>query len=358
MILRKIMFYISLCLLIVVGLALFFVLRNDNNFLRSLFTPISIASRQFTKDSIKETDGRTNILILGSDQRSPKSTQNSVLTDTIMILSIGKEKNDVVIISIPRDLWIEQINEKINALYAWNLYPYQGKGKEVEKVKDKIYEITGLQIHYYAIVGFNAFQDAIEAVGGIEIYVANAFVDYQYPVEGKEDAPNEQERYMTVRFEQGNQVMNGEKALHYARSRHSANPIEAGDFARARRQQAVLVALEQKVLKTNTLLNPQKLTELFDAYQKNVVTDITVRELLYYSSIATTFTNSDLKKIVLSDEGKKDELPGSGTLMTPTTEERESKYSGKYVLVPKTGNYDEIKVLIRNYLFGDIETKK
>ena len=353
MIFKKIIVYISICILLIVGIGLIFALRGDQNLLKSLFTPISIASKQFTKDSIKETDGRTNILILGSDQRSPKSTVNSILTDTIMIVSIGKESEDVVLISIPRDLWVEQINEKINALYAWNYYPYQGRGRDVEKVKDKIYEITGLQMHYYALVGFNAFVDAIDAVGGIEINVPNGFVDYEYPIEGKENAPVESDRYMTIRFEQGNQIMDGVKALQYARSRHATNPSEAGDFARARRQQAVLASLKNKMLKSDTFLNPQKVSELYDAYQKNVETDITIREVLYFSSIAIQFKDADFDKIVISDEPQNDKFPGSGLLITPSQEDRQKLYSNKYVLIPKTGSYQEIKVLIRKHLFGD-----
>ena len=62
---------------------------------------------------LNETDGRINILILGSDKRNVGTEQGrSTLTDTILVASIGTTDNDVVLISLPRDLWISDYKKR------------------------------------------------------------------------------------------------------------------------------------------------------------------------------------------------------------------------------------------------------
>ncbi|MDQ5981476.1 MAG: polyisoprenyl-teichoic acid--peptidoglycan teichoic acid transferase [Patescibacteria group bacterium] len=343
-------FFLLIFIVSIIASILFF---KNGGLAAALFKPVSVVSKVFTAQDIKSTDGRTNILVLGLDQRSPGSTQGGVLTDTIMVVSIGDNNSNTVMVSIPRDLWVDEIDEKINALYAWNYFPYEGRGRDVKKVQEKVEEILGIPIHYTALVGFSAFKDAITAVDGLDIEVDEAFVDHLYPVEGMENAIPESSRYMTVRFEKGMQTMDGEKALQYARSRHSENFNEAGDFARARRQQKVLVALKDEILSSETLLNPSKISELYEAYKQNVETDISLSEILYFYDMVGSTKNLNVKKIVLSNELKNPNILGSGMLESPTEEEREQFYSGKYVLVPTGRTFEAIKTLVRSYLFCD-----
>ena len=92
--------FILFAVIITVGI-LFFFLKDR---IKKEFSPISIVGGT-EKIDIKQTDGRTNILILGSDKRNlgSESGRNS-LTDTILVASIGNVDNDVVLISLPRDL--------------------------------------------------------------------------------------------------------------------------------------------------------------------------------------------------------------------------------------------------------------
>lgn len=350
------------CLIIIIILLIggFLLFRFGDPVFGKLFTPVSIVSKVIGEDNLKSTDGRTNILLLGMDKRSPDShsAATGVLTDTIIVVSVGKKGNNTVMISIPRDLYVRDIDEKINALYArncnvYNCGKYSGGSYNVDRVRSEVESILGMPIHYYALVGFEAFTDAIEAVGGVQVDVENSFVDYAYPIEGMENAEPESARYKTIRFNKGIQTMNGETALEFSRSRHAENYIEAGDFARARRQQKIILALKDKVLSSSTLLNPAKISELYKAFEKNVETDITLPEALLFYSKAEDVEISNIKKIVLSDEGLDEQRPGTGMLFVPNQELRESRYGGKYVLIPKDESYDEIKALVRQYLFCD-----
>jgi polyisoprenyl-teichoic acid--peptidoglycan teichoic acid transferase len=307
--------------------------------LKGRFKPISIIA-SVTAAELKETDGRTNILVLGSDKRKTGSEQNhSILTDTILVASIGKIDKDVVLISIPRDLWVELPSggyEKINAVYAFE--GADGISKVVEKV-------LGIPIHYHTLVSFEMFEEVINTLGGVEVNVENSFADYYYPIEGKENAP-ENERYEVIRFVQGAQKMDGTTALKFVRSRKGDNN-EGTDFARARRQQAVISAIRGKATSLSTLLNPIKLKSLYDTYSKNVDTNIDFRTVENFYLLSQQIDFQKIVSIVLDDRSEADQ---GGLLYAP---EDTKLYGGRYVLVPKTGDYSQIHAYVQKYLFGN-----
>lgn len=361
-------FLFTITAIIVAGL----IFRNNiPNVIKSIFTPVSIVSNAITTTELKNTDGRTNFLLLGIDSRDGNPSITSGLTDTIIVLSVDKEGQNPVLISIPRDLWVEtpQIQglkgTKINGVYpitrAQCIANITGRADDeakkacaeeaISSTEAMAEQVVGIPIHYHVLVGFDIFTESIDSVDGIEVVVDEAFDDYQYPIEGMEDAPNEADRYQHIHFDGGRQIMDGETALKFARSRHSTNPNEAGDFARARRQQKVIVALKDKILSTKTLFSPTKLKELYNTYQDNVVTNLTLSE---YRLLYTNYSDVDVgsvSQIVLSDEATNDLLLGSGTLGTPEVEERDAKYDGLYVLVPTDRTFDNIHALIRTNLF-------
>jgi LCP family protein required for cell wall assembly len=254
--------------------------------LKILLSPITTAIASFLGESsttlsfftsrhtVKAENGVTNVLLLGVDERLQGDLP---LTDTIILAGLREEDKNVTMISIPRDLWIqvpafgEVISHytKINGVYSLGEeYGYPGGG--IELLKTVITKHFEVPVHYYAEINFEGFEQAVDAVGGIDIYVEQDFVDYQYPRTGYENAAWS-ERWEVLSFEQGWQHMDGAIALKYARSRHAFGP-EGSDFARARRQQRVILALKDKILTTSTLTNLSKLKELFLAFTNYVET--------------------------------------------------------------------------------------
>src|SRR5690606_28002883 len=101
-------------------LLIFFSFLVFGNIVRAIFDPISIVAN-INNAQLKETDGRTNVLVLGSDKRSA-GNMDSTLTDTILVASIGRVEKDVILLSLPRDLWVKSpqgFYTKINAVYAF-----------------------------------------------------------------------------------------------------------------------------------------------------------------------------------------------------------------------------------------------
>jgi len=244
------------------------------------------------------------------------------LADTIILLKFKKSTNQLAIISIPRDLAVDLPG------YGWrkinNANAYGGP----ELLTEMISEILNEPVPYYITIDFSGFADLINSIGGIDVYIERSFTDLEFPDENYE--------FQTVSFSQGMQHMNGDQALKYSRSRHGDNN-EAGDFARSVRQQQVIFAIKDKIISSNTLLNPSKLIALYNNFTKYIDTNIKTSEMISLAQTAQGFREVNVKKVLLTD--------GPNGLLDATIHE-----SGAYLLIPKSGygNYDDI----RNYLDG------
>jgi hypothetical protein len=174
-------------------------------------------------------------------------------------------------------------------------------------------------------VDFKAFTDLIDAVGGVTIDVPRAFMDEQFP------GPNNS--YQTVTFAAGQELMNGVRALQYARSRHGTAG-EGSDFARARRQQQVLTALKEKVLSFGTYTNPITLQKIIESLSNHISTNLNFGQMMYLASLARPLNNS-IKTLVL-DNGN------DGYLVSGMNA------NGAFILSPKSGNFSDINSAIEN----------
>ncbi len=309
-----------------------------------LFNPVKIASN-LSKPDLKSTDGRINILILGVDKRIEGNTVTSVLTDTILVASIGVAEKNLTLISLPRDLWVTSklgISGKINSIYAQYDQSKQGL-LGPEGTKDTVAQALGIPIHYNVTVNFQVFKKIIDTLGGVDVTIENTFTDSEYPVEGKENAPLN-ERYETVTFKKGVELMNGERALKFVRSRHGSG-VEGTDFARSKRQQQVILAIKDKMLTTQTLIDLPKLKDLFTLYETDVESNITNEELVSFFSLYKNLDLKNFKRVVLDDRSTSDE---GGLLVAP---EDTTQYGGAYVLIPRTGDFSQIHAYVKKYLF-------
>ena len=314
-----------------------------------LFNPISIVAT-VSASNLKETDGRTNLLLLGLDKRA-EGNIDSELTDTLLLVSIGRVEHDVVLISLPRDLWVEDprgAKSKINAVYTLNKQDETdnlGGGEALMQVVD---EVLGVPTHYYAIINFELFKDAINILGGVEVEIEKSFIDYYYPVEGMERAPNENDRYETVAFDKGIQTLDGERALKYVRSRKGTNG-ENTDFARSERQQRVISAIKTKALSLETLVNPVKIKELYELYSTQLDTNVNFSDVQSYYLLSQQIDFDRVTSVVLDDRSAADE---GGLLYAPADSELYTGHKDMYVLIPKVGDFSQLHAYVQRYLFS------
>lgn len=276
----------------------------------------------------KDSEGKTtNILIVGVDSRTGNDISN---TDTIIVASYNYETENLNMISIPRDFHVEvDPNTKwfgrINSVYL--SAEGNNKGTGFQSLENSVEEVTGLEIQYHVLVDFKAFVEIIDKAGGININVENSFTDYMYP-EGL--------KYKTVKFIAGPQVMDGETALIYSRSRHSNMNNEGSDYARAKRQQKVIIALKDKIAQNETFKDPQSVMGIISSLVNNVkVSEFTITDIRAGINLLQEHTNEGGGEysFVL------DPYSGGGSLV-----EVKSMPSGAFAIGPKAGlgKYDDI----------------
>lgn len=298
----------------------------------------------FTPTSqLRLQEGRTNILVLGLG--GPKN-EPSGLTDTIIFFSIDHLKNDSLLLSIPRDIWVPQMQAKLNTAYY---YGNMSEGLGMEWTKEFVSEIVGQPIHYTVVVSFDGFVKAVDLLGGLDINIERSFIDRKYPIPGKEDDPCSGDpetlcRYETISFEKGPQYFNGETALKFARSRQ-AEGEEGTDFARAQRQQTVILAFKDKILSADFLLNPKKASQLIEFITTSLETDVPHSHIGPLGRLLFEADRQKIRSYVLSQETK--DVPG--LLVNPRVSK---EYGNQWVLVPRSGDWKETQEWVVCILSG------
>lgn len=355
---KRALIALAILLPLVLGAVLIF---SKLSFLQAVLAPVSFVARLVNPVKLKEVDGRVNVLVLGLDTRS---SGWSGLTDTILIGSISPLEGEPALISIPRDFWLALPpcgSNKINTAYNCGGGVYQSLPFNLEKgiafAKSKVEEILGIKIPYWVVVNFEGFKEIIDTLGGIEVCVENEFYDYSYPVPGRENAYPRSSRYEVLHFKAGCQHMNGTTALKYARSRQGTNG-EGSDFARAQRQQKVLLAVKDKVMSLNLLLNPGKLSQLYKQITSAVKINASFGEIQRALEIAVKLDDlSQVKSLVLE--------PSSELTYEPSFAVRKRLCGNckivPYLIIPKAGagSFTKIQDAIHKLLFGvPSETKK
>ncbi len=126
-------------------------------------TPTATATR--VPKSVKETE---NILVMGID---PRPGDRAWRTDTIMIVAIDYEANQVGIVSLPRDLWVEipgygmgRINQ---ADFEGESLKYPGGGPALlgKVIEDNI----GIPTHHWVRIRQEGLVQLVDALGGVTV---------------------------------------------------------------------------------------------------------------------------------------------------------------------------------------------
>jgi len=233
---------------------------------------------------------RINVLVMGIDQREHE--QGPWRTDTMLVLTIDPVSMTGGMISIPRDLWVPipgYEEGRINtAYYLGDLYDHPGGGPALA-AKTVQYNL-GVPIHYHACINFTAFEELVDLIGGIDIYVEEDIVDPTYP--------DEANGYDPLYVLAGWQHFDGAMALKYARTRHTGG----GDFDRAKRQQQVVLAVFEQITRLDML--PQlatKATEMWKMLQGSVVTDLELHQIVALARLASEVKPDDIRYGVIDE---------------------------------------------------------
>ncbi|WP_137843437.1 LCP family protein [Microbacterium sp. 2FI] len=275
--------------------------------------------------TVVPSDGYYNILLLGADH---VTSNDSKRFDSISVVSVNAETGATVITGFPRDMpgfpfaagpmqdrypngheghadatcgWgsgINQLNTEVEVCQDGNLlYPDavgSGSAPGIEATKDAAEGILGIEIPYYVTIDMYAFEDLIDALGGVEITVKE-----RLPIGGPSRTGQPLEDWVKGWIEPGTQRMDGFTAQWYARSRHTTS-----DFDRMRRQRE----LQQAILAQFT---PQvvlaRFEALADAGADLVSTDLPQSFIPTLVELALKAREQEMTTIELTPDGGIDE---------------------------------------------------
>lgn len=358
-------------LLVLIGAV--YLLKVDKYVFKGPKTVVAL----ITDTGLKSDKGRTNVLLLGI---GGKGHDGPDLTDTLMLASIDKDGKDVVLVSIPRDLWVQELEAKINSAYA---YGEEKNNQGLENSQRIISGLLGVPIHYAIRIDFNGFIKAVDLVDGLDLEINSSFIDPKYPINGKEDdlcgltietqdkngtkvqivkdatgsaiplteITDQNDpfvcRYETLTFKKGLTLMDGKTALKFVRSRHGTNG-EGSDFARSARQQKVLLAFREKVLSEGTLTKPKTIIDLISTFGASIDTNISDEDIPLFAKLATKVDPQNIRRIVLDATDSPDSKLEFGL---------PQNYKGQAVIIPKNNDWEGLANYIKGEIYKEAENK-
>jgi LCP family protein required for cell wall assembly len=184
-------------------------------------------------DVLDVSTGDLTFLVVGSDSREGLDSLKNFgaaggeRSDVIMLVRLDQD-GEAQMLSIPRDLWVPipgNGNNKINSAYSFG-----GPQLLVQTIKQNL----GVEINHYVEIDFVGFMDMVDELGGVDIF-------FPYPARDSSSG---------LDVEAGQQTLDGDMALAYARSRKyqefqdgSWVGVDANDIGRTMRQQEVIRAI-------------------------------------------------------------------------------------------------------------------
>jgi polyisoprenyl-teichoic acid--peptidoglycan teichoic acid transferase len=286
-----------------------------------------------------DSNGRTNILLIGYSVDREDGGGGGDLTDTILMLSLDKKSKDVFMLSIPRDLYVNiqgygygRINEAYqigeNNNFQQTGYSDGGAGL----VEQTVETVTGLTTHYHAIVNYASVLEVVNALGGITVNIESP------DPRGLYDPNFLPEEGGPLELANGEQRIDGETALKLVRARGSAGGygFPLSDFNRTENQQRVIIGIKNELNWLN-ILNPRQNQLLLDAVANNVVTNAPIANALPLARSIMRVDTEEIRSYTLRD------IDGINLLQGITTT------GGASVQIPAAGleNFTQIQQTIQ-----------
>ena len=286
------------------------LVNSGRNALGSIFTA--------SGPDMAPVDGRYNFLVMGGDAGADRTGRRP---DSIIVLSIDAQTGKTVTISIPRNLQNAQFSPNspmrkiypqgyncgdnciINFLYSdvtenyQNLYPGESD-PGAQAMMDAAGGTLGLTVQGYVLIDMAGFSQLIDALGGVKVN-AGGWV----PISGA--ATDEQGGHLPPEgwIAPGEQTLNGDQALWYARSREWVT-----DYARSQRQQCI----QQAVLKQ---MNPAtvltKFNDIANAGAKVIESDIPQQQLGSFINLALKAKGFPLDRLTIGPPDFSEDFPTS-----------------------------------------------
>ncbi|GAB4420850.1 MAG: hypothetical protein Kow002_09470 [Anaerolineales bacterium] len=227
---------------------------------------------------------RINLLFIGLDERDLEDTETAGAprSDTMILFTIDPLTKTAGMLSIPRDMWVNIPGfgySRINTAYSLgegNQLPGGGPGLAMATVE----QFLGVPVHYYGQINFRAFEEAIDAMGGLYLCIDERIIID--PVGPKK----------SYRLEKGCHQRHGFEVLGYARNRKS----EGGDVDRSKRQQEVVIAIVEQMFSKENFPNLIKnAPDIYSEAQAGIRTNLSFDEGLRLAVLLSQVPKENIK---------------------------------------------------------------
>jgi len=237
-----------------------------------------------------DINGPINVLVIGSDTRVDQGSTSygpvgSALADVIILVHISQDRKNAVAMSIPRDLMVSvpecpdpKGGEAFPAKDFTQINATMTKGGPACTLL-AVQELTGVAIPYLAMIDFKGVIAMSQAIGGVDVCVANTIDD----------------KYTNLYLEAGDHTLIGDEALAFLRTRHGVG--DGSDLSRISNQQVFLTSLMRKLKDEGALANPFKMFQLGTAALSNMTLSNSLTDLGVIYGLAKQVNNVDLDKI-------------------------------------------------------------
>ncbi|NDJ54253.1 MAG: LCP family protein [Chloroflexi bacterium] len=243
------------------------------------------------------------VLLMGADTRPSERGEVRPRTDTMILLMADPVNGRGSMLSVPRDLYVEIPGYGIHRINT----AYQFGGGQL--AMDTIQYNLGVSVDYFVMVEFEVFVTLVDEIGGIQVDVPTTIYDPGFP--------DDNFGYDPFYIEAGSQWMDGETALKYARTRHGDN-----DFERARRQQDVIFAVQEQVIRLDMLPTLiERAPALYSALSQYVRTNMTLEGMIELAIVAQDIPQEQIRSGVIdADYTTGYRTPGGASVLIPDRE--------------------------------------
>ena len=197
--------------------------------------------------------------------------------------------------SIPRDTMVNIPYDvkRINAVYNY----YGGGEKGIQHLYKEIAQLVGFEPDFQVVVEWDAVGAIVDAIGGVY---------FDVPLDMNYEDPYQD---LVIHQAKGYRLLSGSDAMQVLRYRHDnrkngvTKGYPDGDLGRIKTQQAFLKAMVEQVLKPK---NMTKAGPLIEAFNKNVETDLSFQNILWFaqSAVLGGLKMEDVNFITMPNVGK------------------------------------------------------
>jgi polyisoprenyl-teichoic acid--peptidoglycan teichoic acid transferase len=231
--------------------------------------------KKFNPFSINTTPNPMAILLFGVDRTSDEKYGRS---DSIMLALVQPKTKELMLLSIPRDTYINIPNHGYNKLNR----AFQLGGAQL--AKETVSNWLQIEITETALIDYANFEKMIDLIGGIEMHVDRRMDHNNFTLE------------------EGTQKLTGKEALYFVRFRKSLDGNHDSDYKRTERQRQLLSKLAQELLQKRSF---KESFALLRSLLKTIETSLSIQQIITYGHHFSDFSAENITSLSFTGEGER-----------------------------------------------------